>query len=795
MSNTRYSQPLSTQRYTHVYNVFRGVDFANNPVNCDPSRSPWALNIMPDAAGYPTKRYGWSTLHKPSSETYPRINGMFFYAPANDPEKKKYVIVHAGTLLYKYTYADATLTYNGQLSGLLQNDYSCGFQHKDRLYILDGKRYIAINYDDTQNGYVTHNVSELATPPVTQDCGYYEAIPQGTDPETYEYKWHWGELSKPNLLTARRINTFAGDDVNKVFWLDSPNFLVEKVETFAVQTSPGTSTTYAKITASGTTNIRNAPSQQNSTVIGYATQNQQFPYYSTVGSWYKISFNGQAAYVHRSRASIVTSAGESTTEAVDAEWTVMTSGYTVAEDTAKNRTKITFTTAPPAHPDGAGIASIRVTGIVTETCKYEQTGYDGVIQVNAAISILSVKVAGNSATYTFEDGEVTITSAVGANDKVEIEYIRASSANQGVIEKCRFFGTFGAYNNDVFFFSGNSDHPNRDWASESDDPTLFREDGWTDIGAESNPIMGYMTYQSAQIIVKASHDDSGAVFRRTSQTLADGTVIFPIKQSFGGPGAVSEHAFAQLRDTPLYLTAQGVYGFISSDLSSRYSSQEKSYLVNSKLLDEPLAFGVGVAWDNKYLLCFPTNGHCYVADGGQQTAPANTERPGYEWYYWENIKARVFLVVDNILFFGTPSGYVARFNQAHLDIEGTNIRAIKSVWATSANQLHSTARLKYVERRGCICHLSHDATTFKLAVITDAQKLQADRETDIVPYDDLQEYDIIDLKGTESSPYYALNKPIKRFDYVQFVVMNDVAQEGLGIYALEYQYRYGRYIK
>lgn len=215
---------------------------------------------------------------------------------------------------------------------------------------------------------------------------------------------------------------------------------------------------------------------------------------------------------------------------------------------------------------------------------------------------------------------------------------------------------------------------------------------------------------------------------------------------------------------------------------------------------------MGTAWNNLYLLAFPGSMHCYVADGGQQTAPSNTERSGYEWYYWENIPARCFLVVDNVLFFGTPDGKVCRFCDSLADTNGNDVSAIPAVWATSANQLYSQARTKYIERRGCIFNLTHNAQSFKVAIVTDARKLQADRQTELTPYDDGLDYNIFalthksdeehsDRKGIEAAPYYCINKPIKRFDYVQFVIRNDNAGEDLGVYSIEYQYRYGRYLK
>ena len=74
--------------YKIELNSFRGCDFANVETAVDASRSPYAPNIVADAAGVPEVRPGYAALHNFGG----RINGIY---SVNDT-----LVVHAGASLY-----------------------------------------------------------------------------------------------------------------------------------------------------------------------------------------------------------------------------------------------------------------------------------------------------------------------------------------------------------------------------------------------------------------------------------------------------------------------------------------------------------------------------------------------------------------------------------------------------------------------------------------------------------------------------------------------------------------------
>ena len=56
-----FTSPLEGYK---VYEKFRGLDLLTDETQIDDSRSPWAVNLISDAGGYPDQRRGWRTLHK-----------------------------------------------------------------------------------------------------------------------------------------------------------------------------------------------------------------------------------------------------------------------------------------------------------------------------------------------------------------------------------------------------------------------------------------------------------------------------------------------------------------------------------------------------------------------------------------------------------------------------------------------------------------------------------------------------------------------------------------------------------
>lgn len=167
---------------------FRGVDFANNATQVNPSRSPDAQNIISDLAGKPVKRTGYETIASFGA----RINGIFRLA-TEDTEK---FIVHAGTKLYEWVRTDGEFAASGtQIYTDMNNQRSVAFQNDKKLYLLDGKTYLV--YGEFDDAWMVKKVTDIATVPL---C-ILSQNPDGTE----------GKKKRDvNVLTKKRTYSFYG---------------------------------------------------------------------------------------------------------------------------------------------------------------------------------------------------------------------------------------------------------------------------------------------------------------------------------------------------------------------------------------------------------------------------------------------------------------------------------------------------------------------------------------------------------------------------------------------------------
>ena len=693
-----------TRTYSKAYTAFRGVDFTTDQAEVDDSRSPDSLNMICDDAGFPEKRVGWRVMAQFSG----RINGIHYadiagYGPV--------ILVHHGTQLSEInpasmvtlsTIEDMTETAKGggiihyeptdgdpiDLPSVdsvvmvdeltLQNAPSAAFAHGGYLYLLDGKQFVRVEYDELTSKFKCRTVKSVATVPTTGRGGHYELV-EDSDPA--EYTWEpCSPYQEPNLLTATMYNTLAGDGVNTEFWLMYKGCTITNVEKY-----------------------------------------------------------------------------------VDAgEWEALSITYTTEEDTDKNRTKITFDTAPEAHPDGAGIDNIRIT-------------------------------------FTTTDHEPAPEQ----------------------IEHCTICTRYGYFNDNRFFVSGNPDQKNRDWASAVDDPTYWELNQWTDIGSDQTAVMGYLHYGDVLAIIKEDDNQDAEIYIRTAAVQSDSSVLFPVQQGVKGVGAISKNAFVSLRDDALFYAREGVFAVAGTDASQQRTLQNRSYFVDRKLSQEVgKQNAVAVVWGNLYLLCFPSSGHCYVADARMQTG--FNESFVYEWFYWENIPANRFLELDGMLFFGTDDGRLCKFNSdmqsnikyadgltrvpltdGTLESESwTGGKAIKARWTTRPEYFGIMSRLKTMTKRGCVCMLKAvSGSQAKISVLVDGEARAYVETEDIETYTivgfDFSNIDFANFSfgGLHNPQIVPLNRKVKKFQMLKLRFENDQERMNFGIYGVQLQYIVNNYIK
>lgn len=425
-------------------------------------------------------------------------------------------------------------------------------------------------------------------------------------------------------------------------------------------------------------------------------------------------------------------------------------------------------------------------------------------------SVESVKIDGvlkaetTDYTVNLSDGTVTFTQAPaesaagGGVDNVVIAFTKNVPGYISRIEKCTIAASYGYNNDNRFFLSGNPEYQNWDWQSGLDDPTYFPDTGYTKVGADTSAIMGYIKQYDTLTVIKNSNEQDAELFLRTAEITDGGAVLFPIKQGAKGVGAVSKHAFANLRDDPIFLAREGVFAITSTSLGQERALQDRSFYVNAKLTQEPnLETAVSVVWNGYYILC--VNGHCYVADSRQRTGASQTEQYSYEWYYWTNIPARIFLEHSGALYFGTADGRICKFNT---DVSGMarfsdDDEPIVARWSTKADTFGIFTRRKTLVKKGSgVMIKPYSRSSVKVYVATDKQHERLIRTAlmDIFDFSDI-DFSRFTFNTLDTPQVKPFNTKVKKFILLQLIFENDAVNEGFGVYGAEVQYTVGNYVK
>lgn len=426
------------------------------------------------------------------------------------------------------------------------------------------------------------------------------------------------------------------------------------------------------------------------------------------------------------------------------------------------------------------------------------------VKVNGVVVTTGFTVSlANAANYGYPT--VTFTAAPGVStlgagvDNIVITWSKTVSGNSDKITKCTIVAEYGYYNDNRFFFAGNPTAKNTDWCSGVDDPTYWPEYGYTKIGADTNPIMGYLKQGDALAIIKADNEQDAEIFLRTAVMDTDGTVIFPVKQGVKGTGAISKGGFANMVSDSLFLAKEGVFGLVTTNTSNEREAKNRSYYVNAKLTKETsLSSAVMASWQGLLLVVAGTN--CYVADNRQGD---------YRWYFWTNIPAVVFLMTDDDLYFGTAEGYICRFNNdtERMDrySDGGTMTAgvisggskIYAQWATRLDSLgHITMRKTLLKKGSGVMIKPFTRSSIKVSIRTDKVETTeiASGKVDRFSFADIR-FDRFTFIASDTPQTIPFSLKCKNFINIQFIFENDEPDEGFGILGAQITYVIGQYVK
>jgi hypothetical protein len=254
-------------------------------------------------------------------------------------------------------------------------------------------------------------------------------------------------------------------------------------------------------------------------------------------------------------------------------------------------------------------------------------------------------------------------------NNVEITAFKTVSGDADKINKCTQFALWGATEGNRVFLAGNSDIPNTDFRSGLLDPTYFPNDGFDQVGKDTDAILEYSFAYDALVIIKQK-----SIYIRQYYE-SDGEPVFTRSLLNGTIGGVGSENVAILDNFPTFVTTKGVYQIVSIDPFNEENVRIISEKINRNIDTNPIAIDgilelgnlsdyVGIDFDKKYWLLHPTNDIAWVYDYDSTSATYN------QWYRLDNISANTALEIGGMLYFGRDDkASIARFK----DVTDSNI--------------------------------------------------------------------------------------------------------------------------
>lgn len=415
------------------------------------------------------------------------------------------------------------------------------------------------------------------------------------------------------------------------------------------------------------------------------------------------------------------------------------------------------------------------------------------------------KTEGTDFSVNRSTGAVTFTTAPGVSpvsgeDNVKITAFRTVDGYAERINKCKIgilFGVNGAA--DRIFLSGNPDYINYDWYCDYNNPLYWPDTGYATLGTAKSAIVGYSIINDRLAAHKDSMEDDRNVILREGD-ITDNEPTFKIVNTLQGAGAVAPYSFAYLANEPLFLTDLGIYAITPQDITGEKYSQNRSFFLNGKLLEEPnMSEAYACVFKDLYWLCL--NNVAYILDGLQpiqtdKSLPYATRQ--YAGFYRTNLPARVMWTHDSRLYFGTSDGKVCRFfdDPVTLTSYNDNGQPIHAIWDTPdfyGNLFYKNKTFRHLDVRLA----SAIATSVKIWVQKRGLWSLIKEDSSTARYFSFANLVFSKLSfSPDATPKTLPSKiKVKKVDKARFRFENDMLNEPFGLFDIALEYVENGYYK
>lgn len=410
---------------------------------------------------------------------------------------------------------------------------------------------------------------------------------------------------------------------------------------------------------------------------------------------------------------------------------------------------------------------------------------------------------------------VTLTAAYTPDptteDNIRIQYYATGADKSDRIKKCTVSANYNQSTVDQVFVSGNSDFPQYVWYSQEGNPTYFPDLNYLFVGGSGTGVMGFMVISSYLAIVKEQSGQDATVFLIYSdeleisttdtegKTTSEKQTIYKCQQASVGIGAISKYCNSALNDEPLFLSNNGIYGMVSTSITSEKVIRQRSRFLNTRLCAEAnLDKAIACTVKNYYMLFI--NDHGYILDGRHVTndSSGNTNY-SYDAYYWDNVPAKCVMTFEGELWFGTADGRICRFKFDDTSMLAYNDdnEPIKATFALKNDNDNSTSFLKTMHKKGSLATFAPFAkSSAEIFISIDGEPEESigSFTFDIFTFTNI-DFSRLTFNSNATPRDQFFGTKIKKYKRLKLIFKNDIVNEGFGIHEVVKSVSYDKYAK
>ena len=426
--------------------------------------------------------------------------------------------------------------------------------------------------------------------------------------------------------------------------------------------------------------------------------------------------------------------------------------------------------------------------------------YDGIVRDENDNEIAKVN---------YETGQIEFyirtDPPIDGEDNIEVEFVPEDITyyEDNPIGQCKFGIQFGVEGyKDRLFLSGNPNYPNKVYYSEFDDFTYFPFTNTHDLGSDNNPVIAFSRLSDSTVAIHKVNDNTDPTIYYMTYSINENyeqqgieKYSFPIVAGVIGESPVNNNTCFNLSNDNLFLSNNGVFGIeLNENIKSneRYAL-ERSGFINSMLTKHnDLDKAKAIVYKNRYYLAI--DDVVFVADARLKSSARTGDMKdtfNYEWFYWTNISVQQWFILNDELYFLTPTGKLNKFYAGYEDIETYKLNSgCITTYETRTDLFQFNEKYEHLFKDGNEIEFTVYDGNPVLATIHNVDKYRStfqlkDKETGLDLYYDApylnQEFYVYDKKNVESvwqTPILSLGTTIHSKNLLSSTLVCEPSIEG-----------------